>query len=386
MVQNCSIEYLPKIRQLVILIPISVENIESNTKLYINKFEKILHTDDSNTQNSQILISVPGSIPLEKLFLPLEAIENFPQVNRVDDVLILQFRNVTHSNNLAVLNKLQTSKSLQGNCQEFVCSNCLESLRNFDKSGTFYDLPNEHWLELLDCWSCHDNEFAPIAERALNQKIHGHSHDYCGNGHHSQGDHKLCSSKSYHDINNSSHGLILPPVGRIYLGSSFILMHLDDFSLEICSSCNAIIGEKVQGSHIKLYRDSIKFKLNDSSICLQESFTSILMHRILDTIDNHSTFHFILKTTDNDRLYLRPINWNLQVFDFNTQNWRTAFKLGFAELAEAPNTEAEVISCTPNQFKQIKDQIYFSHKSNLFSSSLKYPGIESSLKLSYLIN
>lgn len=378
MVQHCSIEFLPNIRQLVILVPINVDNIENTSKLLLNRTEKRLHTD-ANTSNDDILISVPGRILLESLIIPVESIDNFPQVHRIDNVLILQFKNVNPKGTFAHLTKLQSAKLLQGQCKEILCSNCSYSLKSLSGSETFKDLPNEHWLELLDCWSCHDNEFAPIAERALNQKIP--SHQCCAE--------KKCSSspKSYQEMNNSDSGLILPPSGKIYLGISSVLWNRVDFDFEKCPSCHAIVSEPQQDSHVKVFRDTIKFKLSDDSkTCVEESLTTILMHRILDIIDNHSTFHFVLKASEIDRLYLRPISWNLQVFDFDSQSWRLAFKLGFVSLTEASHNEAETIICTPNQYKQIKEILQNSHENDLFNSSFKVPGSYSCMKLSYLIN
>lgn len=374
MVHNCTIEYLPNIRQLYILIPINIDNTDINTKLFLNRDKKTLNTHSENDQSS-LLISVPGLVTLEELKVPIEGdLESLPHVHRIDNVLIIQFRNVlkctgTHSS----LIQLPCSKELQGHCKNISCTNCGSILIKLE-DRILKDLPNEHWLELLDCWSCHDNEFAPIAERALNNtdnKIIEHSHDqkHC------------CNEKdSYHDMNNSNSGLILPPKGKIYLGNGYLLMNQVDFNQEKCPNCKTELGEFIKKTeHIKIYRDLIKFDTFP-----QETFLEILMHRILDTIDNHSTFHFILKC-DQERIYLRPINWNLQIFDLETGKWKIAFKLGYSKVSSSVNIESEVINCTFNQFKQISDHLNHCHENLLFNSFLKIPGSEA-LKLSYLIN
>ena len=399
MSQNCSMEFLPNISQLILHIQINVDNdnTDDTSKLYLNLKEKILHTNEREGEGSSLLISVPGSVQLENLILPIDQLNNFPQINRIDNVLILQFRHVQLFDKDLVLtsslSKLQSAQSLQGNCQEFACSNCSLTLKTFDTdaSFTFKDLPNEHWLELLDCWSCHDNEFAPIAERVLGQKVNNcHSHH---SGHvHEDNDINITNNdingsraQSYQEMNNTTQGLIFPSPNRIYLGTSFLLMNVADFSLEKCPSCDFILSEKLHDSHYKLYRDAISFKCKDFQY--QESFIKILMHQILDTIDNHSTFHFILKSSDSEDkiIYLRPINWNVRIYDFESKSWRFAIKLGYLNEATS-RVDAETIICTPSQFKQTDLLLSNAHKYILFNSSLKFPGSDSILKLSYLIN
>lgn len=380
MVQNCTIEYLTNIRQLYVLIPINIDNIDSNTKLYFNCDTKTLYTHYEDDQ-STLLISVPGLITIEELKVPIEGVLNsIPHVHRIDNVLIIQFRNVSCHGIHSSLMQLPCAKELQSHCKNISCSHCGGCLIKLDKA-CFKDLPNEHWLELLDCWSCHDNEFAPIAERALSSEAtEGHdvsdineaaaSHN-CGNS---------CRKKSYRDLNNSNSGLILPPEGKIYLGNGYFLMNQKDFNNEKCPHCKAELGEFINTTgHIKIYRDLIKF---DSFP--QETFLNILMLRLLNTIDNHSTFHFILKSRNEKGIYLRPIHWNLHVFDLESGKWKTAFKLGYSGVGDAAtNLEAEVINCTSLQFNQISEHLDHFHENLLFSSFFKIPG-SNLLKLSYL--
>lgn len=382
-----SMEYLPNIRQLVLLIPIDTANLDITSKLFLNRKTKQLFTQDPS-QDSDLLISVPGSIPLTSIDLPIlgSEVENFPQTSRIDNVIILQFRNVEIDCD-ASLPVLLLAKSLQSICVSLSCSSCSHELKNFESDQfDFKDLPNEHWLELVDCWSCHDNEFAPIAERALNQKLSDCHNDHGHNGHEHNG-HGHCTNKSYQQLNNSSHGLILPPPGKIYLGTSYILMNKHNFSLISCPQCHTHLAELVQGEHIKIYRDAIRFHVKDAITFPLESFATILMHRIIDTIDNHSTFHFILKAPGRKKAYLRPFNWNLRIQQPNG-TWKPAFKLGYTQLAEASeasHTEAEIINCTPAQYDQTVQLLDQMHSQALFSSTIKIAD-DSPLKLTYLIN
>jgi len=388
MVQVCSIEYLPNIRQLIISISLKeqddAENNQNtplqNTKLFLNRSVKLIHTkEEEQTCASDLLISLPGSIGIDNLALPIEGdrVENYPQISRIDDILILQFRNVLAAGTLGTLLDLPSSKLIQEHAKELICSSCRTSLMSFkDGNIIFKDLPNEHWLELLDCWSCHDNEFAPIAEKALNQKVstcHGqHSH-------HEEGSRE---KKSYDDLNNESSGLILPPAGKIFISSSHILVNKDDFCSLECPHCHYTISEKVHDTHIKVFRDSVAFKGDSAFEFPKESFLELLMLRILDTIDNHSTFHFYLKSSAAC-IYLKPLNWNVQVFDFKSKTWKMAFKVGYSLDASNIISDAEVISCTTAQFDLVLKALESNHEELLFNSALKLPGSDR-VKISYL--
>ena len=387
--------------QLAILFPITkAQSSEPETpvetgKIFLNRDTKTIQNYNKTTENSSsdLLISIPGDLNFKEFVLPIDGnLQNYPQINRIDDVIVLQFRNVqleklksTISN--YVLPQLPVANGLQSNCTEISCSHCEHLLLNLsNKNFIWKDLPNEHWLELLDCWSCHDNEFAPIAERALNQKI-SHRHQEQKHEHeHEHKDNHLHKS-SYDQLNNSTHGLILPPSGKLYLGMSHLLVNANDFSHTSCPQCNVNIGEVLKDDHhFKLYRDALIFK-NISDTFVNESYMTLLMHRILDTIDNHSTFHFILASTDSSRLYIKPISWNLRIFDSKREEWLASFKVGYCLLTESSKliSEAESIHCTPLQFNQIKTHLETCHKEYLFNSSLKLPGSER-LNISYLIN
>jgi hypothetical protein len=387
MVQQCSIEYLPNIRQLVVIIPIKESPLANNsdlpanrtTKLFLNRTTKCIHShEEEQTCSADLLISIPGALGIDRLALPIdgESIENYPQISRIDDVLILQFRNVSVSGVQGSLPNLPSAKEVQEHCCRISCSACEEDLIYVAEPGfTFKDLPNEHWLELLDCWSCHDNEFAPIAERALNHcatqttSCHDHSH----------------AKKSYDQLNNESSGLILPPVGKIYLGTAHILANSNDFSLLSCPVCLCPVSESVSGgAAVKIYRDSILFNSHGKAFDFpKETFNGLLMRRILDTIDNHSTFHFYLKSPTRT-IYMKALNWNVQVFDFGSKTWQIAFKLGYSlDHTGCAFPDAEVISCTDGQFDLVLDCLQRCHHGKLFGSSLKFPGTDS-LKMTYL--
>lgn len=387
MVLHCTIEYLQNLHQLLVYIPIDTSITNFDSKLFLNRSLKTLSIDQ-NEADSQLLISVPGKLGLSRLALPVNGPIKFaPQVNRIDNVLILQFRNFYCSNvDTVELMQPLTSKDLAVGINSIVCKSCSHVLKAFGNDSrpvSFHDLPNEHWLELLDCWSCHDNEFAPIAERALGQtnftpdpKCSGHK--FCNSS-------NFFSSKSYEETNNSDETLILPKPGKIFIGLRHIFFNLNDFDLVQCSQCSAALGSKIKAEYLKINRETIQYFANDSKT-LGDSFVTILMHQILDIIDNHSTFHFVMIDSSGRRkLYMKPLSWNTRIFDETSNSWKFAFKIGFSETFNTSRADAEIITCSEQQFDEIKSILQNTHKNMLFGSSIRIPGSEE-LYLSYLIN
>ena len=145
------------------------------------------------------------------------------------------------------------------------------------------------------------------------------------------------------------------------------------------------VSESVSGgAAVKIYRDSILFNSHGKAFDFpKETFNGLLMRRILDTIDNHSTFHFYLKSPTRT-IYMKALNWNVQVFDFGSKTWQIAFKLGYSlDHTGCAFPDAEVISFTDGQFDLVLDCLQRSHHGKLFGSSLKFPGTDS-LKMTYL--
>lgn len=369
-----SLEYLPNIQQLIVYIHVDTTNIERNCSLYYDKASKRLFSSATCDTQDNLLINFPGSANVS-ISLDFVALSAFPQVSRIDNVLVIQFRGAKmHSAPTCSPSPLLNAKALQ-NCTKLACASCDAPLLQCPSSKfiTFKDLPNEHWLELLDCWSCHDNEFAPIAQRALSNDAcpeHEHAHNH-NHGH-----------SYHHSLSHSGHGYILPPPGKIYLGLDHLLLHDDDGVTPLCPSCKSVIGESFMTSHVKLFRDSVTFYFADDAQLKREPLNRILMHRILDTVDNHSTFHFLLRAPNQPRIYLRIFNWMISVCS-NYSVWKPAFKVGFAVASD--HTDVETINLSPSRYAAIMSKLESSHKAALFCSRMKLPD-SSSLKLAYIVD
>lgn len=381
MTHGQTVEYLPNLRQLIIYAQISASH--SETSLFFDKKGKKLYSGlDKVSPNDEILISLVGSFSLS-VYLSFAQLNEFPQVSRIDNVLIIQFRNVDIIGALSSCapTALLNAKALQ-TCTLLSCAACDAPILTQPENFTWKDLPNEHWLELLDCWSCHDNEFAPIAERALTvgnikSSHHNHNHECHNDDNRPSSCRENMLSPSYQTLNNSSHGHILPPIGKIYCGLSHLLVHAGDLPSTTCASCEAIFGEQFFDSHFKIYRDGVKFDQH------YESLSRILMHKILDTIDNHSTFHFIIKAPSSPKVYFRVLNWHMAKFNSESSNWSPAFKIGFALATD--HIDVETIQLTKAQYDQVIPQLEHDHLNSLFGSTVKMPQF-GELKVSYLID
>ncbi len=366
-------EYLPNIQQLIIYFQIDISNVAESTSLFFGKSSKQLYSlSSTNEPTDALLISFPGLVSVS-ISLDFASLPSFPQVSRIDNVLVVQFRGAKMLATVPNTPTYLLSWKDFSHCTKITCAACEYPLIPDPCKFFFKDLPNEHWLELLDCWSCHDNEFAPIAQRALsNETCPAYEHEH---------DHK--HGHSYHySLNNSGHGHILPPSGKIYLGLDHLLVNTADGLSSNCPSCKTVIGESFFNEHVKLFRHSVLIQLNEPRQTIHETLNRVVMHRILDTIDNHSTFQFILKASGLPRVFIRVLNWKLAKLVGGCA-WKPAFKIGFAPAFD--HTDVETIVINPRDYNQIMQQFNSSHKSDLFESKMKFPDLHN-LKLAYIID
>lgn len=382
MVQTASLEYLFNIRQLLVHIDCTSGDdsacARAETRLYLNASERRLFTAPC-ADDSHLLISVPGGVSVS-LVLPLRE-DNIPlpQLTCIDNVIVLQFRNVSLAvDPLPVLATLPTAKELQS-VEDFVCASCATPVFH-NSSAIWKDLPHEHWLELIDCWSCHDNEFAPIAERALASGGVGDCTEHAGCTEHAdRTEHAGCTEHAhahapptYHQLNNSRSATILPPRGRIYVGKCDILIDRRDFVHTTCPTCALELATIINDTHVKIPRDAIVMTAQPS---FSATPVTLLMHRILDAIDSHSTYGFCIAAPGETRLLIRVLNWRLLVLDA-VDVWRPSFKVGYTtNIAGVDLAEYEPVKCTTRQFDYILHQLHASHTGPLFHSTVSIAGL-----------
>jgi len=169
-------EYLPNVSKIVFMTKLHPESPRQHQLVVDSLSKQILveKVQDGLADGVKCLPGKPSWSSVSLDFLPdaLDACTAKPVMRIDDNLLTLQFACTlpasiipSHSNMDAALLKTSTGVS---------CASCGAGLMRVPCSlFVWKDLPNDHWLELLDCWSCHDNEFAAVAEQALSHRLRG---------------------------------------------------------------------------------------------------------------------------------------------------------------------------------------------------------------------
>lgn len=136
--------------------------------------------------------------------------------------------------------------------QEIRCKHCFNTLLTLMNTNTplkIKYMPSEHWLEMVECWSCHRDEFANI-------------------------------------VKDTTEISAVP--GCLLVGTGYCLLDKNDFK-----SCTCMIHEEITNG-IKIDRDDV---LLDG---IGMSFESILYELLKSLIDAHGSWRVYFRTDDDD--------------------------------------------------------------------------------------
>lgn len=174
----------------------------------------------------------------------------------------------------------------------------------------FKPLPSEYWGELIDCWSCHRQEFAGIT-KDLSDSL------------------KLYPCNSFTILYSQYHFLIK-------LNDNFILTE----GVAKCSSCFHTLGGIVHSDVVL-----VSILRTRASPGLQK----FISHKILDAMQAHSSFSFCI----NQRLYLQLVNWTSLV---SSRNSDALFPVIFLSkiLANDSDGMLELIELTNEEFDELE--------------------------------
>lgn len=170
------------------------------------------------------------------------------------------------------------------------CTSCRSILTNhaFER---ILDLPSSHWMELIDCWSCHQSEFAGITNSLT----------------------LLPSSQK-----------LLPPANSLFVGLDQLLVCKDDVgnenlvergNLVHCSKCSHFVGTVLGECHIGLAKHALLLEAPTDCFIPGPSPIRLLAHQLHELLQHHGSSKFILHSVDaNERpqqMQLELLNWNL---------------------------------------------------------------------------
>ena len=224
------IEYLPRLRTLSITITSASDAGNSND---IPAHYKRRYT--SNRSPDQIVLSDDGTHK------------------------ILKWKNIDISVN-------EKAHGSQADCaKEIRCKCCFDILLSSDADISplrVKYMPSEHWLELVECWSCHRDEFANV-------------------------------------VGNTAEICAVP--GCLLVGTDYYLLSERDFK-----QCNCMAFERIEGG-IKLDKDDV---LLDGRCA---SFESVLYDLLKSLIDAHGgwKYHFRAEEGNGDNNATSILLWVL---------------------------------------------------------------------------
>lgn len=213
------IEYLPRLKTLIITTT-NLGDTQSDTD--ISPYYKKRYT--SNRSPDQIVI-------LED-----------------DKHKILKWKNIDISLGESVCSS-RTSSVKEIRCRH--CHSALLTTMDTDSMLKIKYMPSEHWLELVECWSCHRDEFANI-------------------------------------VKNTAEISAVP--GCLLVGTDYYLLNKEDVK-----QCTCMIYEEGAGG-IKIDKDDI---LLDGK---STSFESVLYELLRSLIDAHGSWKFYFRTDEDGML------------------------------------------------------------------------------------
>ncbi|KAK9451288.1 ubiquitin-conjugating enzyme E2-binding protein [Limtongia smithiae] len=161
-------------------------------------------------------------------------------------------------------------------CGGVRCKHCSNLLLPTDIN--FLDMPSESWFELMDYWHCHKPD-------------HDHSHG--------------ASAVPSRDALKPKPESCL--VGLSYLSicadTAMPYTAIDDSGLLFCSRCSASIGtrDRLDPLVIKIYKWSITLDAGSlpNTIPLHYDSEIFVAEILLDVVEFHSTYHFIISTNSD---------------------------------------------------------------------------------------
>lgn len=210
--------------------------------------------------------------------------------------------------------------------QRVRCGRCGCSLTDGGRLLRLKRLPGRDWMELVDCWSCHRSEFAPLTTR-LNYSQDGNT--------------------------------ILPSPGSLLVGGMFLLANLEqDFegmraTGGRCPGCSHQVGEEVwqlgatAATHIRLSRCEMQLESPELATPLIWSFAALVMEELRELIDSQGALSYAISSPSPDRsvVLIRLLSWAAHVRSRPAGAFRPALILQMGEEEEELTREEPPDRC-----------------------------------------
>ncbi|ODQ66537.1 hypothetical protein NADFUDRAFT_41176 [Nadsonia fulvescens var. elongata DSM 6958] len=217
---------------------------------------------------------------------------------------------------------------------DFRCIETKDCVIERDCVKIWKDLPSENWAEMMDFWHCHKpNDPNPMS---------GAKSD-CSHNKNDECTHLLNDDHGHsHPVQEAHTKYIdtkfLPSDGSVYIGQSYILVHVTNLSKVIKLEnnfvvCNGnIIGKMESDTVAKLWK--WKLWLESDNVRTQHEFKSYIFVSsvIEDLISSHAIHTFVLSNSENndERLMVWVFNADISFTNLSNPQATPAFKIFYS--------------------------------------------------------
>lgn len=187
---------------------------------------------------------------------------------------------------------------------------CICGFRLTERSLQIKELPGKYWMELVDCWSCHRNEFSPITQKL----------DYTTDGSEILGKSGIALHRGmFMIVKNDDLVELISPIG------SQVGLIRDGYC-----KCGIQMGEPLTAAgatnptHLKLFIGSLAIQLDDKMIVLPDE-RRLMISELLDIVDSQGVTVFTLIGCPNGPIAFKFISWQSKIYNgTDAGGWKDA--------------------------------------------------------------
>lgn len=195
---------------------------------------------------------------------------------------------------------------------QLCCRRCMKVISKV--SLHVKELPGSYWMDLVDCWSCHQSEFAMITQR-------------------------LSFTEDGHEI--------LPRSGQMLYRGLYLVVSLEDLQVvgEDCS-CGYQIGKFMQATgsdgptHLKIPLDVVALGTSEPD------YISILFDELRELFENTGSASFHLSTNTGEESFIKVLSWDSQLWLGINGYWSRTHIVQLDD-GSVPNEESDHLGRVP---------------------------------------
>ena len=181
------------------------------------------------------------------------------------------------STNTILARYFRNGKFVSLKCSE--CNSHLLNERIDDISWKIYDLPSDDWLELRECWVCHEDQFKEFTRKNIEAQL---GSCLIGNMHY-----LMCLE----DINENK-------IDRLPKTTEMAPQLIE------CRECNHLLGSLQDGNQVHFFKyatSCVKFSDGKNTIISPPAFPSFAAHELLLRSRSNASFKFYFQSYESQK-------------------------------------------------------------------------------------